>query len=108
MKRNDLLFIDSSHLKDEAEYHVKNILPRLKPGVIIHHHDIYYPYDVNPGWGEQKVVLEYYFKNRGQYEIILPTAYVYYCNNWLFRTKVNLAKQLPPNNIPASFWVRKL
>lgn len=108
LEDNDILFIDSSHLKAEAKYHVEKILPRLKPGVIIHHHDIYYPYDINPQWGEQKVVLEHYFQNRDQYEILLPSAYAYYFNNWLFRTRVKLAKQQPANNIPSSFWVKKL
>ena len=108
LNSNDILFIDSSHLKEEAEYHVNFILPRLKSGVIIHHHDIYYPYDINPGWEEQKVILDFYFDNTNKYEIIFPSAFAYYFNNWIFRTKVNLAKHLPPNNIPSSFWVRKL
>jgi len=50
---NDFLFIDSSH-----EIHVGNdvvslmlgILPRLSPGVIIHIHDIFLPYEYPRDW----------------------------------------------------------
>ncbi|MFT3703617.1 MAG: class I SAM-dependent methyltransferase [Agriterribacter sp.] len=107
LTKGDILFIDSSHYKEEAEYHVKHILPVLKSGVIIHHHDIYYPYDVNPQWGEQKVVLDFYFANADKYEIFCPTAFAYYYNNWFFRTKLNLSKRLPHDAIPSSFWVVK-
>lgn len=44
----DILFIDSSHTTAEAAYHVREILPRLQSGVLVHHHDIYYPYVIPP------------------------------------------------------------
>jgi hypothetical protein len=43
----DLLFIDSTHAVKPAGdvlYLYLEVLPRLKPGVIIHIHDIYFPY----------------------------------------------------------------
>lgn len=45
---NDLLFIDSSHTVktgSDVNYLVLEVLPRLKPGVIVHFHDIFLPYD---------------------------------------------------------------
>jgi hypothetical protein len=44
----DLLFIDSSHavkVGGDVNYLVLEILPRLRPGVFVHFHDIYLPYD---------------------------------------------------------------
>ncbi len=44
----DLLFIDSTHAVrtgGDVVHIVLNILPRLRPGVIVHFHDIYLPYD---------------------------------------------------------------
>lgn len=44
----DLLFIDSSHtvrLDGDVNYLYLEILPRLNPGVVVHIHDIYLPYD---------------------------------------------------------------
>jgi predicted O-methyltransferase YrrM len=46
--RNDLLFIDSSHTVKpggDVNFLILEVLPRLQPGVIVHFHDIYLPYD---------------------------------------------------------------
>jgi hypothetical protein len=48
LERNDVLFIDSSHTVKPAgdvNFLVLEVLPRLKPGVVVHFHDIYLPYD---------------------------------------------------------------
>lgn len=47
LEENDILFIDSSHvLKNGGDipYEYFNILPQLNSGVIIHIHDIFYPF----------------------------------------------------------------
>lgn len=47
LQRGDLLFIDSSHaIKPGGDvlYVYLEALPRLQPGVIVHIHDIYFPY----------------------------------------------------------------
>ncbi len=47
LEAGDLLFIDSSHAVKpggDVVYLYLEVLPRLKPGVIIHIHDIYFPY----------------------------------------------------------------
>jgi hypothetical protein len=44
----DLLFIDSSHTVkpgSDVNFLILEVLPRLAPGVIVHFHDIYFPYD---------------------------------------------------------------
>ncbi|MEY4766416.1 MAG: hypothetical protein RI907_3089 [Pseudomonadota bacterium] len=44
----DMLFIDSSHTVrpgGDVNFLVLEVLPRLQPGVVIHIHDIYLPYD---------------------------------------------------------------
>lgn len=44
----DLLFIDSTHAVkpgSEVNYLIHEVLPRLKPRVWVHFHDIYFPYD---------------------------------------------------------------
>jgi predicted O-methyltransferase YrrM len=46
--KNDILFIDSSHvLKTGSDVQLEflEILPRLKPGVLVHVHDIFFPLD---------------------------------------------------------------
>jgi len=48
LHENDFLFIDSSHTVkpgSDVNYLILEILPRLNPGVIVHFHDVYLPYD---------------------------------------------------------------
>jgi hypothetical protein len=45
---NDLLFIDSSHVVKvggDVNYLFLEVLPRLAAGVVVHVHDIFFPYD---------------------------------------------------------------
>jgi hypothetical protein len=44
----DILFIDSTHVVQvgsDVNFLVLEVLPRLRPGVLVHFHDIYLPYD---------------------------------------------------------------
>jgi predicted O-methyltransferase YrrM len=48
LERNDILFIDSSHVSkagSDVNYLLTEILPTLNKGVIVHFHDIYYPFE---------------------------------------------------------------
>lgn len=66
MEAGDFLFIDSSHqvhVGNDVARIVCDIIPRLKPGVVIHFHDIFLPYEYPPAfayeypdWGEQYLV----------------------------------------------------
>lgn len=50
---NDILFIDSSHVVKaggDILYEYFEILPRLRPGVLIHIHDIFYPFTYPEEW----------------------------------------------------------
>jgi hypothetical protein len=45
---NDFLFIDSSHAMkpgSDVNHLILEVLPRLRPGVLVHFHDIHLPYD---------------------------------------------------------------
>ena len=51
----DMLFIDTSHVlkaQSDVEWELLHILPVLKPGVIVHIHDLYTPYEQPAGWLE--------------------------------------------------------
>jgi len=103
LNKNDILFIDSSHTKEEAEYHRK-ILGHLKPGVIIHHHDIHYPY--LPCYEEEQVILDFYLQNQETFEIISAMAYL------RFLSPATLESLIPSfkwnrERSGGSLWVRK-
>lgn len=53
LERNDILFIDSSHIirpQGDVLYEYLELLPSLKSGVLIHIHDIFTPKDYLDAW----------------------------------------------------------
>ena len=53
LKKNDILFIDSTHvLKTASDVHHElfNILPVLQKGVIVHLHDVFWPFEYPKKW----------------------------------------------------------
>lgn len=53
LKENDILFIDSSHvlkIGNDVYYEYLEILPRLNKGVIVHIHDLFFPYEYPKTW----------------------------------------------------------
>ncbi len=79
LKENDVLFIDSSHVTrsgGDIPYEYFQILPRLKPGVLIHIHDIFYPFTYSEKWilegraYNEAYLLRALLMNNHSYEII--------------------------------------
>jgi predicted O-methyltransferase YrrM len=53
LKAGDILFVDSSHILQpdfDVDIIINRILPRLKPGVLVHFHDIFLPYPYPSSW----------------------------------------------------------
>ena len=84
LEANDILFIDSSHVlrpQGDVLFEFLEILPVLKPGVIVHIHDIFTPQDYPHQW----VVDD----NRLWNEQYLLEAFLYYNKDWEIRTALN-------------------
>ena len=65
LKKDDILFIDSSHIVrtgSDVIFLVLEVLPNLKKGVIVHFHDIFFPMDYPLSWikGEHRFWSEQY------------------------------------------------
>ncbi len=53
LNENDILFIDSTHVlktASDVHYELFSILPSLKKGVLVHFHDIQYPFEYPRKW----------------------------------------------------------
>jgi predicted O-methyltransferase YrrM len=53
LEANDILFIDSSHVAkigSDVRHLVWEVLPRLKAGVVVHVHDIFWPFEYPKEW----------------------------------------------------------
>jgi predicted O-methyltransferase YrrM len=74
---DDLLFIDSSHvLKCGSDLQVLmfEIIPYLKPGVVVHFHDVFFPFEYPADW----------LINKGRYwnENYIMRAFLSYNSEW--------------------------
>lgn len=76
----DILFIDSSHVSkigSDVNYLFFEVIPRLKPGVIVHIHDIFLPdeypevwmLDQNRNWNEQ-YLLQAFLQFNTEWEVL--------------------------------------
>ncbi|MFC3614922.1 class I SAM-dependent methyltransferase [Lutimaribacter marinistellae] len=110
LKSGDVLFIDSSHvarIANDVAHLFCNIIPALAPGVVIHVHDVFLPYEYPkrffydcPGWGEQYVL--HAMLQAGRYEMLWPGYY-------LQRARPDAVGALPclGEGRAQSIWVRK-
>ena len=115
LEEGDMLFIDSTHVSkfgSDVNYYMFTILPKLKPGVIIHIHDIQFPFDYFKSyilknhyfWNEQYLVQAFLMYNNS-FEIIWCASYMTYKYPEL------LKKNFPHFNskrIPTSLYLRKI
>lgn len=104
LRENDILFIDSSHSESEATYHVDRILPRLRPGVLIHHHDVVYPYVTT--YPEEEVLLAFYTRNPREYEVLAGVGCLRYHEPGLLQRFVP-SFSWNVYRAPGSLWVKK-
>jgi hypothetical protein len=81
--KGDILYVDNSHVcvpNSDVTVFFLEILPRLKPGVIVHIHDIYLPYDypdfmIKRYYSEQYLLATYLLFS-SNYEVLFPCFFV--------------------------------
>lgn len=109
LEAGDILFIDSSHIMlpgMDVDIEFNRIFPRLKPGVVVHVHDIFLPFDYPPhwrvrNWNEQNALIGWLF---GSFDIIYPGHYVGRCHADLIDRAF---ADFPVPKNAGSFWMRK-
>jgi hypothetical protein len=79
----DFLFMDGSHrvlMNSDATVFFLEVLPRLKPGVVVHMHDIFLPNDYPLRWRElyysEQYMLAAYLLAGEKLKVLLPNAFV--------------------------------
>jgi hypothetical protein len=109
---NDILFIDSSHVAkvgSDVVLLLTDILPILRKGVIIHIHDIYWPFEYPEDWVlsgtafNEAYLVKAFLQFNNAFEILLFNSYLAIYHQML------LKKCLPlflPNG-GSSLWLRK-
>jgi predicted O-methyltransferase YrrM len=111
--KDDLLFIDNSHVSktgSDVNHLFLDILPRLKKGVVVHIHDIFYPFEYPIQWViEEKrnwneiYVLHALLIGSDLFEILFWPSYIRAFN------KAAIDKQVPTaDDFGGSIWLRKI
>ena len=83
---NDILFIDSSHVSkigSDVNYLFLEVLPRLRPGVIVHVHDIFLPMEYRRDWVKEEFrfwneqyLLQAFLIFNSQFEVLFANGFL--------------------------------
>lgn len=112
LESGDILFIDSSHVAKvggDIPWEYFNILPRLKNGVIIHIHDILYPFTYSEKWliegraYDEAFILRALLMNSSKYEILFFNNMMYQQFQKEYERQWDSDRQM----IGGSIWIRK-
>lgn len=107
----DFLIIDSTHVvktHSDLIFIFFHILPHLKPGVIIHFHDIFFPFEYPKGWvyegrnWNEAYFLRCFLMYNHKFEILLFSDYLHQVMPEVFDT-MPLCKE----NTGGNFWMKK-
>jgi len=106
----DVLFIDSSHVVkagSDVNWLFFNVLPRLAPGVVVHVHDAFWPFEYprkwlveHRGWTESYLLRAFLIGN-ADWEIMLFSS-------WLWRCHPELIPARLAGQEPGSIWLRRV
>ena len=112
LNKNDILFIDSSHVIKPQGDIIKiflEILPKLKTGVIIHIHDIFSPRDYPENWLKienrffnEQYLLEGILDNSSRYNVILSLNLL---KHDFYNELKNVCPYLNDKSEPSSFYI---
>ena len=86
LKSGDILFIDSSHtvkIGGDVNYLFLEVLPRLRPGVLVHVHDIFLPFEYRRDWvldecrfWTEQYLLQAFLAFNSEFEVLMANSYL--------------------------------
>jgi hypothetical protein len=112
LESGDIFFIDGTHqvrLDSDVNFVVLEVLPRLKPGVIVHAHDIYLPYEYPRYFVERFYWTEQYLLHA--FLACNPSFEVMLASHFLTRAHPGRVASIFPSfdrhRLPSAFWLRR-
>jgi hypothetical protein len=113
LERNDILFIDSSHVAkigNDVNYLLGEVLPRLRPGVYVHVHDIFYPFEYPESWiregrsWNEAYILRAFLAFNLAFEIVLFNTFLERFHRGIFEREMPLCLR----NEGGSIWLQRV
>jgi Methyltransferase domain len=109
----DILFIDSSHtgkIGGAVNYLFLEILPRLKPRVIVRIHDIFLPFDYRRDWimeqfrfWSEQYLLQTFLTLNSEFEVLMANSYL----NHYHQDELKVTFPTLPCWRGGSVWIRR-
>lgn len=112
LQRGDILFIDSTHVSkfnSDVNYELFNILPKIKPGVTIHFHDVFDGFEypqiwLKDGWAwNEDYLLRAFLSGNNSYKVLMM-------NDYMTKRHADLLLESYPriaNNNGGGLWIKK-
>lgn len=113
LSENDIVFIDSTHvskLKSDVNHAFFHVLPILKAGVIVHFHDIYWPFENLRHWivegraWNENYLMRAFLQYNDSFKILLFPSYLQQCQ------PDYMIKEVPQfaGGTAGSLWLQKI
>lgn len=112
LEANDILFIDSTHVAkigSDVNRIVFDVLPRLRSGVHVHFHDVFYPFEYLKDWiyegraWNEDYILRAFLEFNNVYRVVLFGTYVARFHGQLLARTMPLALENPGG----ALWLRR-
>jgi len=110
LEEGDILFLDSTHVAkpgSDVLWEVLHLLPKLAPGVLVHVHDIHWPFEYPESWLRER---------RDWNETYFWHAFLAFNASWQVRLMTSWAAEKRPESLPrelrhvpnGSLWVQRV
>ena len=123
LEAGDVLFIDSSHalkIDSDVAFLFLEALPRVKPGVLVHVHDVHFPYNTPfpadtwlfgerwPVYWNEAMVVQTFLAFNESFEVLLSTPMVRHDDEGVLAARFGDYTPLADDpNPPSSLWLRR-
>jgi predicted O-methyltransferase YrrM len=124
LQAGDVCFIDSSHalkIDSDVAYLFLEVLPRLAPGVLVHVHDVPFPYNVPypadtwlfgerwPVYWNEAMVVQTFLAFNAAFEIVVSTPLLRHDDEaFLVKLFDDYVPVVDDPNPPSSLWIRRI
>jgi hypothetical protein len=113
LEANDILFVDSTHVSkvdSDVNRILLEILPILNPGVLIHFHDIFYPFEYPRAWvidegraWNEAYILRAFLEYNDSFRIVLMNTFLEHFHEPMFQRDLPLCMRNPGGSI----WIER-
>ena len=124
LESGDVLFIDSSHalkIDSDVAYLFLEVLPRVKPGVLVHIHDVPFPYNVPypadtwlfgerwPVYWNEAMIVQTFLAFNSSFEVLLSTPMIrHHDEAFLVERFSDYVPLADDPNPPSSLWIQRV